>query len=77
MLLMDALNPGTLGALLALYEHKVFAQGIFWKVNSFDQWGVELGKQLASQIDHVIAGDSDKSLLDNSTRVLVEKLHQI
>ena len=76
MLLMDALNPETLGALLALYEHKVFVQGICWKVNSFDQWGVELGKQLASQIERAIDGETDNSLLDNSTRVLVEKLHR-
>ncbi len=49
-LLYDELNPGTLGALLALYEHKVFVQGVIWQINSFDQWGVELGKQLADQI---------------------------
>jgi len=49
-LLFNKLTPATLGALLALYEHKVFVQGIIWKINSFDQWGVELGKQLADQI---------------------------
>lgn len=50
-LLMDALTPQTLGALIALYEHKTFVQGVVWGVNSFDQWGVELGKQLAGKIE--------------------------
>lgn len=49
-LLMDRLTPRRLGALIALYEHKIFVQGVIWQVNSFDQWGVELGKQLAGVI---------------------------
>lgn len=49
-IIYDQLRPYTLGALIALYEHKIFVQGIIWKINSFDQWGVELGKQLASKI---------------------------
>ncbi|MDB5765482.1 MAG: pgi1 [Collimonas fungivorans] len=49
-ILMEALTPASLGALIALYEHKVFVQGVIWDVNSFDQWGVELGKVLASNI---------------------------
>ena len=49
-ILIQSLTPATLGALIALYEHKVFVQGIVWDINSFDQWGVELGKQLASTI---------------------------
>ncbi len=49
-ILFNELSPTTLGALLALYEHKIFVQGVIWKINSFDQWGVELGKQLADQI---------------------------
>lgn len=49
-LMMDRLDPKTLGALIAAYEHKVFVQGIIWNINSFDQWGVELGKQLANRI---------------------------
>jgi len=44
------LDPRSLGALIALYEHKVFAQGAIWNINSFDQWGVELGKQLANGV---------------------------
>ena len=50
LLLFDRLDPATLGRLIALYEHKVFVQGVIWNVNSFDQWGVELGKRLASQL---------------------------
>jgi len=42
------MSPYNLGALIAMYEHKIFVQGIIWNINSFDQWGVELGKQLAS-----------------------------
>jgi len=50
MLIMDRLTPTTLGKLIAMYEHSVFTQGVIWKINSFDQWGVELGKVLASRI---------------------------
>ena len=68
------LDPYTLGALLAMYEHKVFVQGIIWNINSFDQWGVELGKKLASEIfegltkrEHVEGSDSSTTgLLDYS-----------
>jgi glucose-6-phosphate isomerase len=49
-ILMDRVTPRTLGALIALYEHKIFVQGIVWGINSFDQWGVELGKKLAGVI---------------------------
>ena len=49
-IIYDRLNPYTLGALIALYEHKIFVQGVIWRINSFDQWGVELGKQLATKI---------------------------
>jgi glucose-6-phosphate isomerase len=50
MLSLDGINARNLGRLLALYEHKVFAQGVIWNINSFDQWGVELGKELARRI---------------------------
>jgi glucose-6-phosphate isomerase len=50
MLVLQGLNPRNLGRLIALYEHKVFTQGVIWNINSFDQWGVELGKQLASKL---------------------------
>jgi glucose-6-phosphate isomerase len=50
MLSLEGVNPGNLGRLIALYEHKVFTQGVIWNINSFDQWGVELGKALAAKI---------------------------
>jgi glucose-6-phosphate isomerase len=50
MLMIEGLTPGNLGRLIALYEHKVFTQGVIWNINSFDQWGVELGKELANRI---------------------------
>lgn len=66
------LDPHTLGLLIALYEHKVFCQGALWNVNSFDQWGVELGKALASRILPVLSGTAELAGLDGSTRGLVE-----
>ena len=51
---MPALTPASLGALIALYEHKVFVEGVIWDINSFDQWGIELGKKLAGEIYHGI-----------------------
>jgi len=49
-LYFEGINSRNLGRLIALYEHKVFAQGVIWNINSFDQWGVELGKELAKRI---------------------------
>lgn len=60
-ILYDRLTPKTLGALIALYEHKIFVQGVIWGVNSFDQWGVELGKQLASKILKELTNADDSS----------------
>lgn len=57
-IVMNELRPETLGALLALYEHKVFVQGVIWNINSFDQWGVELGKVLATHIHQELTGDA-------------------
>lgn len=57
-LMVERLDPKTLGALIAAYEHKVFVQGIIWNINSFDQWGVELGKQLANRILNDFSGGS-------------------
>ena len=71
-LLLPRLDPYHLGLLLALYEHKVFVQGVIWGINSFDQWGVELGKQLASRVLPVLNGDADKTTLDASTRGLID-----
>jgi glucose-6-phosphate isomerase len=70
-LLLPCLNPYTLGQLIALYEHKVFALGVLWNVNSFDQWGVEYGKQLASRLLPMIEGHTEASGLDSSTAGLL------
>lgn len=68
-----ALTPAVLGQLIALYEHITFTQGAIWGINSFDQWGVELGKQLALQIAPAIEGDADATAAqDASTRALLE-----
>ena len=69
---MDSVTPRTLGALLALYEHKTFVEGVLWDVNSFDQWGVELGKAMASSVMSVAAGGADD--LDPSTLALLRRL---
>jgi len=71
-IMFQKLTPKTLGALIALYEHKVFVQGVIWGVNSFDQWGVELGKQLAGKILPELAGDQPASGHDNSTNGLIQ-----
>jgi glucose-6-phosphate isomerase len=65
------LDPRTLGALIALYEHKIFVQGIIWQINSFDQWGVELGKQLAKAILPGLEGDDVATAHDSSTNGLI------
>jgi len=70
-LLIDSLLPRRLGALIALYEHKTFVQGVIWDINSFDQWGVELGKVLAEQIFHEIEGNPQLATHDSSTKGLI------
>ena len=71
-ILGEALTPHSLGALVALYEHSVFVQGAIWNIDSFDQWGVELGKALATRIAAEIAGKSDPALAhDSSTSALI------
>ncbi|MDO8208246.1 MAG: glucose-6-phosphate isomerase [Gallionella sp.] len=75
-LLFDRLDPHTLGMLIALYEQKVFVQGIVWNINSFDQWGVELGKQLASRILPELLDDAVKLPHDQSTRSLIDYYRQ-
>ena len=70
-ILMDQLTPISLGALIALYEHKVFVQGVLWDVNSFDQWGVELGKVLAKQIQNELTGEPAPAQHDSSTNGLI------
>ncbi|WP_020185489.1 glucose-6-phosphate isomerase [Methylopila sp. 73B] len=71
------LDPRTLGRLIALYEHKVFTQGTIWGINSFDQWGVELGKELASRLIPVVKGERGTEELDSSTKGLVEHLARL
>jgi glucose-6-phosphate isomerase len=66
-ILLDSLNPFALGQLIALYEHKVFVQGVIWGVNSFDQWGVELGKELAKSLEPTLAGEVPVGARDSST----------
>ncbi|MBL4749993.1 MAG: glucose-6-phosphate isomerase [Amylibacter sp.] len=73
-LLDRSLTPYSLGRLIALYEHKVFVQGVIWDVNSFDQWGVELGKVMATQLASMLDDGADLSSLNSSTRGLIEKI---
>ncbi|MGL5115072.1 MAG: glucose-6-phosphate isomerase [Beijerinckiaceae bacterium] len=71
------LDPATLGALIALYEHKVFVQGALWNVNSFDQWGVELGKELAGSLRGMVEGLEPATGRDASTLGLLARLQQL
>jgi glucose-6-phosphate isomerase len=71
-ILLDDLSPESVGALIALYEHRTFAAGVLWGINPFDQWGVELGKILAEQLDKAIAG-GDAGQRDPSTLRLVDR----
>ncbi|HED32930.1 MAG TPA: glucose-6-phosphate isomerase [Gammaproteobacteria bacterium] len=70
-IIFERLNPKTLGSILAMYEHKVFVQGIVWNINSFDQWGVEYGKVLAGQIQQDLAQPGDVDNHDSSTNGLI------
>jgi glucose-6-phosphate isomerase len=71
LILADRLTPSVLGQLIALYEHIVFVQGAVWGINSFDQWGVELGKELANRITPELTGQPDPSLHDASTNAAI------
>lgn len=75
-LLFDQVDPKTLGALVAMYEHKVFVQGAIWGVNSFDQWGVELGKELGNQVLDKLVNSDSKLNFDGSTNQLIAKFRQ-
>eukprot|EP01087_Luapelamoeba_hula_P007119 TRINITY_DN1728_c0_g1_i2.p1 TRINITY_DN1728_c0_g1~~TRINITY_DN1728_c0_g1_i2.p1 ORF type:complete len:385 (+),score=77.07 TRINITY_DN1728_c0_g1_i2:125-1279(+) len=76
-ILFPKLTPHVLGQLLALYEHKIFTQGIIWNINSFDQWGVELGKQLAQRIQPELKDGSAVSSHDSSTNGLINYYKQL
>ncbi|MGB3270572.1 MAG: glucose-6-phosphate isomerase [Rhodanobacter sp.] len=77
-LLARCLTPRVLGSLIALYEHSVFVQGVIWNIDSFDQWGVELGKQLAkTTIAELTAADEPKLAHDSSTNTLIRRYRQL
>lgn len=69
--LLKEINPHSLGSLIALYEHKIFVQGVIWNIFSFDQWGVELGKQLANEILPELTGEATVTTHDSSTNGLI------
>ena len=77
LILFHTLDPRTLGRLIALYEHKICVQGIIWNINSFDQWGVELGKQLAKTVLGELKGDENIASHDNSTNGLINYYKQL
>ena len=70
-ILFRKLTPRTLGSLIAMYEHKIFVQGVVWNIFSFDQWGVELGKQLANRILPEMTDDIPVTTHDSSTNGLI------
>lgn len=70
-ILAEELTPAALGSLIALYEHIVFVEGVIWDINSFDQWGVELGKQQANDLAPAVSGDADIDTGDSSTDDLI------
>src|SRR6266571_3898641 len=77
-ILAERLTPGTLGKLIALYEHKVFVQGTIWNINSFDQWGVELGKVLANRIiPELESAEEPKLAHDSSTNTLIRRYRRL
>merc|ERR1739838_763075 len=73
-IMVDMVTPFTLGAMIAMYEHKIFTQGIIWDINSYDQWGVELGKQLAKAIEPELMKDGDVNSHDSSTNGLINHI---
>jgi glucose-6-phosphate isomerase len=76
-ILFKQLTPKTLGSLIAMYEHKIFVQGVIWNIFSFDQWGVELGKQLANNILPELADDKPVENHDSSTNGLINAYKQM
>ena len=74
LLLLDALTPGSLGALLAMYEHSVYVQSVLWGINAFDQWGVELGKRIAGELLPALS-DPRIEVSDPVTRALLARIH--
>lgn len=74
MILLDALTPHALGALLALYEHSVYVQSVLWGINAFDQWGVELGKRIAGELLPAVSGTEGAEVVDPVTRRLLAEI---
>ena len=72
-ILVKQITPKTLGALIAMYEHKIFVQGVIWNVFSYDQWGVELGKQLANSILPELENNEEIHSHDSSTNGLINQ----
>jgi glucose-6-phosphate isomerase len=78
MILIEKLTPNTLGKLVALYEHSVFTQGVIWNIDSFDQWGVELGKVLAQRIIPELETEVEPELKhDSSTNSLIHRYRRL
>jgi glucose-6-phosphate isomerase len=78
VILAEKLTPRTLGTLVALYEHSVFTQGTLWGIDSFDQWGVELGKVLAKRIiPELTSTDEPKLAHDSSTNALIRRYRKL
>jgi glucose-6-phosphate isomerase len=75
--LFQKLTPKMLGKLVATYEHKIFTQGIVWNIFSFDQWGVELGKQLAKRIEPELGASGDVTAHDASTNGLINRFKRL
>ena len=71
------LDPFRLGQIIALYEHRVFVEAAIWNINAFDQWGVELGKELATGLQPVVEGKQGTEGLDSSTAGLVDYLRAL
>jgi glucose-6-phosphate isomerase len=76
-ILFKKLTPRTLGSLIAMYEHKIFVQGVIWNIFSFDQWGVELGKQLAKKILPELSDDKEITSHDPSTNGLINEFKKL
>jgi glucose-6-phosphate isomerase len=76
-IMVQKITPKILGSLVAMYEHKIFVQGIVWNIFSFDQWGVELGKQLASKILPELRADGAVTTHDASTNGLIDRYKKL
>jgi glucose-6-phosphate isomerase len=75
LIMMQRLSPSVLGQLIALYEHKVFVEGVIWGINPFDQFGVELGKRLAHDMLPAVTGATAYTGVNDSTRGLLKRIH--